>query len=86
MRVASDNQIGFDERGGLLCIGFTGRRRCLQVSFITKSAAQKDVERQFDARELSAHLALRYAGQVLTVGQQLTFEFQVRCRFAAAVL
>lgn len=42
------------------------------------SAAKQVGGKEFDAAELSAHLALRYAGQVLTVGQQVTFEFQVK--------
>ena len=53
-----------------------------QVSFMSMAAA-KAGGKEIDAAELSAHLALRYAGQVLTIGQQFVFEFQVRSLISA---
>lgn len=35
---------------------------------------------EIDAPELSAHLAARFSGQVLTTGQKIPFEFKVRQR------
>lgn len=40
-----------------------------------RPAPPKAAPAQLDAGELSAHLGARFAGQVLTVGQTLTFEF-----------
>lgn len=46
-----------------------------QVEFVSKKTTRgSDVE--LDAPELSSHIQARFTGQVWTVGQQLTFEYQ----------
>jgi len=56
-----------------------------EVGFVSaKSAGRGGPDVEIDAQELSGHLAARFAGQVLTTGQELTFEYQVgrKCRAA----
>lgn len=54
------------------------REACLpQVSFVSAKSAGRGPDMEIDAADLSAHLAARYAGQVLTTGQEITFEYQV---------
>ncbi|KAK9813277.1 hypothetical protein WJX72_011798 [[Myrmecia] bisecta] len=44
-----------------------------EVDFVTKKASNKA---EFDATELSAHIQSRFVGQIFTVDQALTFEYQ----------
>lgn len=46
-----------------------------EVDFISKKAV-RGPEMELDAPELSAHLQARFLGQIFTLGQELTFEFQ----------
>lgn len=49
-----------------------------EVGFVSsKAAAVKAPDLEIDAQDLSAHLAARFTGQVLTTGQEVTFEYQV---------
>lgn len=61
--------------------GFAAALVNAEVGFVSaRAAAIKAPDTEIDAAQLSAHLAARYAGQVLTVGQEIAFEFQVRAR------
>jgi hypothetical protein len=45
------------------------------ISFVTARALPEPIE--LNAQELSSHLQARFAGQVLTAGQQVPFEYVV---------
>lgn len=61
--------------------GFAAALINAEVGFVSsRAAAIKAPDTEIDAAQLSAHLAARYAGQVLTVGQEVAFEFQVRAQ------
>lgn len=46
------------------------------VGFVSTKAGAGRPDLEIDAQDLSSHLATRFAGQVLTTGQDLTFEYQ----------
>lgn len=48
-----------------------------EVDFVTKRAV-RGPDLELDAHQLSSHLQSRFAGQVLTAHQELSFEYQVR--------
>ncbi|KAL4457630.1 hypothetical protein ABPG75_012495 [Micractinium tetrahymenae] len=47
-----------------------------EVGFVSTKAAGRGPDMEIDAQDLSGHLAARFSGQVLTTGQELTFEYQ----------
>jgi vesicle-fusing ATPase len=56
-------------------LGFQAAAATVDLDFVSKKAVRgPDVE--LDAPELQAHLQSRFAGQVWTVGQEVTFEHQ----------
>lgn len=57
-----------------------------EVGFVSqRAAAGRGPDIEIDAQDLSAHLAARFAGQVLTTGQELTFEYQVGAAWLPSV-
>lgn len=77
--------------GGRLCYAAADRKPCLPWIAVAGGRAPSSQGPSYDAwrapcprallpfalQDLSGHLAARFAGQVLTTGQELTFEYQV---------